>query len=238
MDSERVVCEQHFRKSDLEALMKTIGAKGVGRFAVEFEVANHIDIIDAQRGLLEAHKVRRLKLSGVVDPGATGLVLPEKVVLQLGLPVIRKVKVRYANNSTARRDTVTGAYVRLQGRDGVFTAVVEPKRRTALIGAIVLEDLDFLVDCGHQRLVPRDPRYIVSEMEQSSNCAVCEQHYSGNMRGGCRVTGAKAMAPWSSLHLPNPARAARAPGARRACAGRAAPPELPPCPLDLRAGRE
>jgi hypothetical protein len=53
----------------------------------------------------------------------------------------------------------------LQGRDGIFTAVVEPKRDTALIGAIVLEDLDFLVDCQKQRLVPRDPDFVVSEIE-------------------------------------------------------------------------
>jgi hypothetical protein len=53
----------------------------------------------------------------------------------------------------------------LQGREGVFTAVVEPRRRTALIGAIVLEDLDFLVNCTGQRLVPRHPRYVVSEIE-------------------------------------------------------------------------
>jgi hypothetical protein len=51
------------------------------------------------------------------------------------------------------------------GRHGVFTAVVEPKRESALIGAIVLEDLDFVVDCTTQRLVPRDPRYVVSEIE-------------------------------------------------------------------------
>ena len=53
----------------------------------------------------------------------------------------------------------------VQGRDGHFTAVVEPKRDTALIGAIVLEDLDFLADCTKGRLVPRDPDYIVSEIE-------------------------------------------------------------------------
>ena len=35
----------------------------------------------------------------------------------------------------------------------------------ALIGAIVLEDLDLLVDCTNQRLVPRDPKYVVSEIE-------------------------------------------------------------------------
>ena len=34
----------------------------------------------------------------------------------------------------------------------------------ALIGAIVLEDLDFLVECIKQCLVPRDPDYVVSEI--------------------------------------------------------------------------
>lgn len=39
---------------------------------------------------------------------------------------------------------------------GTFTAIVEPKRTTALIGAIVFGDLDLRVDCGQQRVVPRD----------------------------------------------------------------------------------
>ncbi len=51
------------------------------------------------------------------------------------------------------------------GRHGIFTAIVEPKRRRALVGAIVLQDLDYLVDCTNQRLVPRDPRFVVSEIE-------------------------------------------------------------------------
>ena len=135
------------------------------RFSVEFEVANNVDINVAERGLLPAEKVRRLTISGVVDPGATRLVLPEKVVKELGFPSRGKVKVQYANNQMATREAVKEVYVRIQGRDGVFTAIVEPKRRDALIGAIVLEDLDFLVDCTHERLVPRDPRFVVSEIE-------------------------------------------------------------------------
>ena len=43
--------------------------------------------------------------------------------------------------------------------------MIEPRRRSTLIGAIVLEDLDFLVDCTAQRLVPRDPKFVVSEIE-------------------------------------------------------------------------
>jgi predicted aspartyl protease len=145
--------------------MKSRGVNGVGRFAVEFEVANHVDVIDAERGLLQPDKVRRLTITGVVDSGATRLVLPAKVVKQLGVPSRGKVKVRYANQQTATREAVAYVEVRLLGREGVFTAMVEPKRRDALIGAIVLEDLDFLVDCTHQRLVPRDPRFVVSEIE-------------------------------------------------------------------------
>jgi predicted aspartyl protease len=145
--------------------MKPKGVNGVGRFAVEFEVANHIDVVDAQRGLLPPDKVRRLTISGVVDSGATHLVLPEKVVKQLGLPHRGKVKVRYANQTTATRPTVNDVELQLLGRDGVFAAIVEPKRRTALIGAIVLEHLDLLVDCSHQRLVPRDPRFVITEIE-------------------------------------------------------------------------
>src|SRR5258708_40299506 len=74
--------------------MPVQGAYGVGRFSVEFEIANHVDIIDLQRGLLTRDKVRRLTIRAVVDSGATKLVLPGKVAKQLGLPSLGKVKVR------------------------------------------------------------------------------------------------------------------------------------------------
>jgi hypothetical protein len=63
------------------------------------------------------------------------------------------------------RAEVEEVHLYLLGRDGVFKGAVEPKRDTVLIGAIVLEDLDFLVDCTNLRLVPRDPKYVVNEIE-------------------------------------------------------------------------
>lgn len=53
----------------------------------------------------------------------------------------------------------------LFGRHGTFKAIVEPKREDVLIGAIVLEDLDLLVDCRTQTLQPRDPKGIITEIE-------------------------------------------------------------------------
>jgi predicted aspartyl protease len=146
-------------------LPKPSGAAAMGRFSVEFEVANFGDILQHRQGKLAPEKIRRLSLQGVVDPGATTLVLPDAVAHQLGLTAIGKVRVRYADKRSALRDEVDSVYTIIQGRSSHFKAILEKKRSTALIGAIVLETLDFLVDCGKQRLVPRDPKYVVSEIE-------------------------------------------------------------------------
>ncbi len=145
--------------------MRTRGDNDVGRFSVEIEVANNDDLAVARRGLLPPDQVRRETITGVVDSGAARLVLPEAVVKRLGLPLGGPVPVKYADNRRVRRKVAEGVFAQLLGRHGIFTAVVEPKRDTALIGAIVLEDLDFLVDCKNSRLVPRDPSGPLSEIE-------------------------------------------------------------------------
>ena len=109
--------------------------------------------------------VRHIRIRGVVDSEAARLVIPESVAKQLGLEVSSTAKVRYADGHTAERSIVKGVHLAYGGREGVFSAVVEPSRDSALVGAIVLEDLDFLVDCVGKRLVPRDPKQIVSEIE-------------------------------------------------------------------------
>jgi hypothetical protein len=142
------------------------GDEHMGRFSVDVEITNYYEFLQAQHGQLDADKVRRKTIQGVVDPVASRLVLPEALVKELGLPLRKsKTKVKYADGRRSLRREVEAARLSLQGRDSVFTAIVEPKRDTALIGAIVLEDLDFLVDCKKLRLVPRDPDYILSEIE-------------------------------------------------------------------------
>jgi predicted aspartyl protease len=145
--------------------MRSKGANNVGRFSVDFEIANYGDILRAKDGTLAPDKVRRRTISGVVDPGATKLVLPATVVKELGLPPGDKMVVRYADGRRAQRSQAEAAYVEILGRHDTFSAVVEPKRTTALVGAIVLEALDLLVDNGRQRLIPRDPKTIIYEIE-------------------------------------------------------------------------
>ncbi|MCC7291573.1 MAG: aspartyl protease family protein [Phycisphaerales bacterium] len=102
---------------------------------------------------------------GVVDTGATRLVLPKSVVEELGLPPGGDVGVKYADGRKATRPVAASAHLSYAGRGSVFDAVIEPKRKDALIGAIVLEALDLIVDCTQQKLVPRDPERPIAELE-------------------------------------------------------------------------
>jgi predicted aspartyl protease len=145
--------------------MQARGANGVGRFSVEFEVANNDDLALVRRGMMPPDQVRRETIQGVVDSGAAMLVLPQAVVKRLGLLLGNQVKVRYADGRNAQRREAKGVFLKLLGRDSTFTAICEPKRETALIGAIVLEALDLLVDCQNQRVIPRDPSGAIYEIE-------------------------------------------------------------------------
>jgi predicted aspartyl protease len=145
--------------------MRARGGNGLGRFSVDIEIANYEDLVLARHGLLPKDEVRRETIKGLVDSGATKLVLPEAVVKRLGLSLGNPIKVRYADGRRATRREIKGVFVQLLGRDGTFTAICEPKRETALIGAIILEDLDLLVDCVTRKVVPRDPAGATYEIE-------------------------------------------------------------------------
>ncbi len=137
----------------------------MGRFSVEVELSNYDDLVRARAGDISAGEVRRLRIRGVVDSGATRLVLPRKAVDALGVLKSGEVGVRYADGRERTRDMVGGVQLTWGGRSSVFNAVVGPDRDAALIGAIVMEDLDPIVDCTTQTLRPRDPRQIISEVE-------------------------------------------------------------------------
>jgi predicted aspartyl protease len=139
--------------------------KEMGRLAVDVELVNYDDKVLAKAGDIPADKIRKLLVEGIVDTGAAHLVIPQSAADALGLSVIGEAGVRYADNRRATKQIVGAVEVNLLNRSGLFRAIVEPDRKDALIGAIVLEDMDFIVDCRQQKLIPRDPDRIQSEIE-------------------------------------------------------------------------
>ena len=137
----------------------------MGRCSMKLELANFIDVVRANSGDIPSDSVRRCEVEGVVDTGAVQLVLPADVADILGVEESWRAKVTYADGHTQQRPVVKNVWLRLCDRDSVFSAVVQPNRKTALIGAIVMEALDLVVDCVTQQVHPRDPNMMLTEIE-------------------------------------------------------------------------
>ena len=145
--------------------MTIVKGREMGRIIMKIQLANHEDEIRALAGDIAGTEIRRTEIEGWIDTGATRLVLPKAVVDRLGLRVSGRTKARPADKSTVERDVVKDVSLTLLGREGVFNAIVEPNRDDALIGAIVLEDLDMLADPVTGTCHPRDPNHIISELD-------------------------------------------------------------------------
>jgi predicted aspartyl protease len=137
----------------------------MGRFSVKIALANYIDVIRAESGDIPAENVRRFEVEGIVDTGAAQLVLPAGAAEALGLEEAWRAKVTYADGHSQKRPVVKNVWLSLCGRDSVFSAVVEPHRNTALVGAIVMGAVDLVVDCVTQQVHPRDPKMMLAEIE-------------------------------------------------------------------------
>jgi hypothetical protein len=73
------------------------GQATVGRFSVEFVVANYRDVAQAAPGTPIPEGVKHVVLRGVVDSGAAQLVLPQSAANELQLQVEGEIMVRYAD---------------------------------------------------------------------------------------------------------------------------------------------
>lgn len=137
----------------------------VGRVSVVVKFSNLGDLIRARDGTLPQDQVRQVSEFGIVDTGAAMCVISQAMADKLGLPFNSEVTVKYADSRTAKRTIVEQLEVEIMGRRSTFRAVVEPDRKEPLIGVIVLEDLDLLVDPRNQTLHPRDPAIQTFELE-------------------------------------------------------------------------
>jgi predicted aspartyl protease len=105
--------------------------------------------------LFDSMKTREVE--AVIDTGATMLVLPRNVVEELGLRKIGERRVRYANNQIQIKSVYRGVILELKGRDGIFDVLGEVEGSEPLVGQIVLEALDLIVDPIAKTVIP-NPR--------------------------------------------------------------------------------
>jgi len=100
---------------------------------------------------------KSVEVDAIIDTGATMLVLPQDVIEELGLRKIGERRVRYANNQIQIKSVYRGVILELKGRDGIFDVLGEVEGSEPLVGQIVLEALDLIVDPITKTVIP-NPR--------------------------------------------------------------------------------
>ncbi len=91
---------------------------------------------------------KKVEVEGVIDTGATMLVLPQNIINKLNLRKMREVKTKSIYGIVT---------VELCGRAGEFNVLAEPEGTQPLVGQIILEQLDLIVDMSKKRVIP-NPR--------------------------------------------------------------------------------
>lgn len=108
----------------------------------------------SDEALVRSRRKKPITEEALVDTGATDVVVPPRIVQALGLAHDGFVNVRYADMRKGRRRVAIGLRLKVLGRTMTCDAIVEPNRDTILLGLIVLEALDLIVDSRRKRLLP------------------------------------------------------------------------------------
>ena len=109
----------------------------------------------AKAGHLQEADIRRATVKAVADTGAVMLALPEDVVERLGVEIVGSVACAYADGRRGERSVAGPLTVRIGDRWTHTNCVVVPTGTDALVGQVVMEQLDLVADCATQTLGPR-----------------------------------------------------------------------------------
>jgi predicted aspartyl protease len=126
----------------------------MGKVVTKALLSNNQDLTRLADGRIVVDQVRQQEQELIVDTGARAVGLPLSIIEQLGLPATRKVTVTLSDGSRQERQLYGELRVQVGDRDDVFSCVAKPEGAPLLLGQLVLEALDLVVDCGQQRLIP------------------------------------------------------------------------------------
>jgi predicted aspartyl protease len=130
-----------------------MGTDVMGKVFVTAKIENLFDLVERERGALPAERVRSIEVTNaLVDTGAESLMLPKRMIEQLGLFHFRTRNARGIGGVVPLR-LYSVARLTIQGRDCTVDVGEIADELPVLIGQIPLELLDFVVDMKGQRLI-------------------------------------------------------------------------------------
>ena len=127
----------------------------MGEIRVEIGLENFGDRYMCLEKKIQENEIKRYEMEAIVATGAVMLVLPQDVVEELGLKVFRTVIVTYADERKEERPVAGTVTIIIGTRFMNTDCIVGPPASEALIGQVILEELDLIPDCQRQTLTPR-----------------------------------------------------------------------------------
>ncbi|HEX8199057.1 MAG TPA: hypothetical protein VF590_01115 [Isosphaeraceae bacterium] len=125
----------------------------LGKVLVAATIESLDDLVLANKGFLPADQVRRVDVTdALVDAGATGLFLPKRVIVLLGLRPIRTRQVR-GIGGIVPLPMHSAVRLTIQGRDYTLDVGEIADDLPVIVGQVPLELLDWVVDLQGQRLI-------------------------------------------------------------------------------------
>ena len=124
----------------------------MGRVKLSVTLRNTREVPMACLGHRLADQVHTTTVEALINTGTLRSVLQPLGADQLGLLRLTRTGTQRADGRWGEAEMTEPFYVELYGRQTVAEALVMGEH--VLLGAIVLEGLDLVVDCARQQLVP------------------------------------------------------------------------------------
>jgi len=127
--------------------------KDMGKVVTKIRVENWLD---AERLAVGARteRPRAIETDALVDTGAVKFYLKSSLIRELGLRPDGEIRSRTMSARSETRKVFAPVSLEIQGRTGRFDVVEVPDVLPNIVGQIPLEDLDWVVDCRNQKLIP------------------------------------------------------------------------------------
>ncbi len=127
----------------------------MGEVRAKLLLENGADRALADAGHLDDARVRRIEVDALVDTGAVMTLLPQDVVEALGLPLDGNIIVTLANDEKIELPRARLLSLAIGDRQMDTDCLVGPPRCEPLVGQLVLERLDLIIDPVRRTISPR-----------------------------------------------------------------------------------
>ena len=131
----------------------------MGEVKTKIKLTNFVDLRNYENGLIPKNKVHFTEVEMLVDTGATMLTISEDVANKIGIKKEKEILVSLADESIHKHFKGRGILVEIGDRDCVTDCVILERGTQSLLGQIPLEEMDLVVDCRNNTLIPNPKSY-------------------------------------------------------------------------------